>query len=448
MNKNDIINVTITAMSAEGSGIARVDGMAVFVPQTAIGDVADIRIVKVKSRYAYGIIEKLIVPSEQRVSPDCQVFRKCGGCVYRHIDYKAECDIKQTRVADAVKRIGGIDMEPNNIICAENILRYRNKAQYPVLSGGQVGFYATHSHRVIPCEDCLLQPEIFAFAARAFKDWITENNVSVYDESTGKGLVRHFYLRYAEVSGEIMAVVVINGNTIPNSDDLVNKMKSALGDALKSIQLNINTEDTNVILGKKCVLLYGQGYITDTLCGVKVRLSPLSFYQVNRRMAERLYLKAAEYADACGEDILDLYCGAGTIGLSMAHSVKSVIGVEIVPQAVEDAKVNARENGINNAEFICADAAAAAKQLAKRNIKPKVVIVDPPRKGCDESLLQTVANDFSPERIVYVSCDPSTLARDAARLKELGYSLMEYTPVDLFPRTSHVETVALLVRTV
>lgn len=446
MNKNDIFNVEITAMSAEGSGIARVDGMAVFVPQTAVGDIADIRIVKVKSRYAYGIIEKLIKPSDIRVNPDCSVFKQCGGCVYRHIDYKSECEIKRMRIADAVKRIGGIDMEPKAIICAEETIRYRNKAQYPVLPSGDVGFYATHSHRIVPCGDCLLQPMQFAKASKAFKEWITDNNISVYDEKSGRGLVRHFYLRRAETSGEIMAVIVINGNNIPFADNLVARLKAVLADDLKSVQLNINTADTNVILGDKCVTVYGSDFITDTLCGVKVRLAALSFYQVNRCMAEKLYIKAAQYANAKNEDILDLYCGAGTIGLSMANEAKSVIGVEIVPQAVEDAKFNAQENGITNAEFICADASEAAKQLARRNISPKVVIVDPPRKGCDEDLLKTIANDFSPERIVYVSCDPSTFARDAARLSELGYNLVEYTGVDLFPRTSHVETVALFVK--
>lgn len=448
MNKNEIYNTQITAMSAEGSGIARVDGMAVFVPQTAVGDIVDVRIVKVKSRYAYGIIENLVAPAESRIVPDCPVFKQCGGCVYRHIDYKAECEIKWQRVADAVNRIGGIDLQPQPIISAESTSRYRNKAQYPVMQSGEVGFYATHSHRIIACEDCVLQPEEFAKAAKAFKDWINENNVSVYDEKSGRGLVRHFYLRRAEESGEIMAVVVINGKQIPNPQNLVEKLNNVLSDNLKSVQLNINTADTNVILGDKCITIYGRDYIVDTLCGVKVRLSALSFYQVNRIMAQKLYKKAAEYADAKDADILDLYCGAGTIGLSMAKSVKSVIGVEIVPEAVKDAVLNAKENDIENAEFICADAATAAKELAKREIKPKVVIVDPPRKGCDETLLQTVANSFSPERIVYVSCDPSTLARDAARLETLGYNLVEYTPVDLFPRTAHVETVALFVRTV
>ena len=443
MKKNDLFTAEITAMSAEGSGIAKIEGMAVFIPQTAPGDIAEIKIVKVKSRYAYGIVNRIISPSQQRADNDCGAFRQCGGCVYRHIKYSEECRLKSDRVANAVKRIGKISLEPEHIIPAFHTERYRNKAQYPVSEDGSVGFYATHSHRIVPCGDCLLQPAEFAEAANALKKWINESSISVYNELTHSGLIRHLYLRHAETDNGIMAVIVINGNDIPNKTELISTMRSALGEKLKSLQLNINTADTNVILGDKCILLYGDSFINDTLCGIDIRLSPLSFYQVNREMAERLYLKAAEYACPDGKVILDLYCGAGTIGLSMARRAKLIIGVEIVPQAVEDARFNARSNKIENAEFICADAAAAAKQLAERRVLPDVVIVDPPRKGCDEQLLITVAQNFRPERLVYISCDPATLARDAARLNELGYSLTEYTPVDLFPRTAHIETAAL-----
>ncbi len=446
MKKNDLISLEITGITAEGSGIGRAEGLAVFVPQTAVGDVAEVRIVKMKKNYAYGKLERLLTASKDRITPDCPVFRSCGGCVFRHLDYGAECKVKETRVRDAVQRIGGISAEPKPILAATKTDRYRNKAQFPVASDGKFGFFAVHSHRVIACDDCLLQPEIFSCLCKAVEEWITRYNISVYDETEHHGLLRHFYLREATRTGEIMAVLVVNGNDIPHSAELIDSLLSVAGEHLKSVQLNINQADTNVILGDRCVVLYGAPFITDILCDVKVRLSPLSFYQVNRDMAEVLYRKAAEYAEPAGKDILDLYCGAGTIGLSMAHQAKSIIGVEIVPQAVEDAKINAAENGIGNARFICSDAATAARQLAAEKIHPQVVIVDPPRKGCSEELLQTIVTDFSPERLVYVSCDPATLARDVALLTKSGYTLREYTPVDLFPRTGHVETVVLLSR--
>lgn len=446
MQKNDILTAEINAVSSEGSGIAKISGMAVFVPQTAPGDIAEIRIVKVKRSYAYGIVSRIITPSPLRTENDCPSFRQCGGCVFRHISYAAECSLKQSRVADSINRIGKISLRSQPIIAAENFTRYRNKAQYPIDRNGNTGFYAIHSHRIIPCADCLLQPAEFSIAASALKKWITQYKISVYNEQSGEGLIRHFYLRKAEKTGNILAVLVINGRKVPAEQQLISALKEALGNNLRSIQLNINTADTNVVLGTECITIYGESYITDVICGIDIRLSPLSFYQINRSMAEQLYEKAAEYAKPENKIILDLYCGAGTIGLSMAGKAKRIIGVEIVPQAVNDARFNALNNHITNAEFICADAAEAAASLAKRNICPDTVIVDPPRKGCDEKLLQIIAGSFSPERLVYVSCDPATLARDIARLSELGYKLCEYTPVDLFPRTAHVETVCLLSR--
>lgn len=445
MNKNDIIKLNITAVSSEGAGIGRYENKAVFVPLTAIGDEINARILKDKKNLAFGKMEKLLTPSEDRITPDCPSFSKCGGCVWRHISYEAECRIKENKVYEAMKRIGGIDLAPQPIISAKNTTRYRNKAQYPLTEDGSVGFYANHSHRVIPTPNCLLEPEEFSSLALALKEWIKETGVIVYSDENKSGLIRHFYLRKAFATGEIMAVLVINGDTIPKSERLLELLKGTSSN-LKSVLLNINKKDTNVILGEKNILLYGKEYIEDILCDVKVRISPLSFYQVNRDMAEVLYNKAAEYAEPENKNILDLYCGAGTIGLSMAKRAKHIIGVEIIPDAIRDAKINAKENNIDNAEFICSDAAKAAIDLKKRNIKPDVVLVDPPRKGCEEALLNTVAKDFSPERIVYVSCDPATLSRDAKILETLGYSLQEYTPVDLFPRTSHVETTALFLQ--
>ncbi len=447
MKKNDQITLEITAMSSEGSGIGRHEGIAVFVPLTAVGDTVEVLILKVKSNLAFGKLLNIIKPSADREENTCAAFSKCGGCVYRHISYPNECEIKQKRVEDAFLRIGGIDKKAEPIQFGKP-LRYRNKAQYPVNENGICGFFANHSHRIIPCGDCLLQPEEFKKISAVFEEFIKEKALPIYNEETGKGLIRHLYIRKAEVTGEIMVSIVINGKTLPFAEELVTRLKEEIGEPVKTVVLNKNTEKTNVILGKKQETLFGDGYIYDELLGVKVRLNPLSFYQVNHDMAERLYKKAAEYADAINKTVLDLYCGAGTIGLSMAKKAKQIIGVEIIPEAVNDAKFNAELNKIDNARFICGDAADAAKELKRENIKPDAVILDPPRKGCAEELLNIVAKDFCPEKLVYVSCDPATLARDAKILAELGYRLEEYTPFDLFPRTHHVETVALFLRSI
>lgn len=447
MKKNDEFIIDITDVTNEGSGVGRYEGMAVFVPLTAVGDKIKARAIKVKKNYAIGKLMEIIEPSADRCENDCDAFRSCGGCVFRHISYESECKLKENKVYEVIKRVGCVDMKPQSIIFGDKISGYRNKAQYPVSPDGKAGFYAFHSHRIIPCSDCSLQPEIFSKIVKETEEWITENNISIYDEIRHLGLLRHIYIRIAEVTGEIMFTAVINGDKLPKSDMLIDKLKLVCGDNLKSVQININKDNTNVILGKECKVLYGKPYITDVLCGVRVRLSPLAFYQVNRTMAEKLYKKAAEYAEPKGKKILDLYCGAGTIGLSMAKDAKSIIGVEIIPEAIEDAKFNAEINVIDNAEFICGDAQIAAKQLRGRKIKPDVVIIDPPRKGCTEDLIKIISNDFCPDRVVYVSCDPATLARDIKIFTESGYELIEYTPVDLFPRTSHVESVALLVQT-
>lgn len=443
MKKNDIIELDITDISSEGSGIGKYDGMAIFVPLTAVGDKISAKILKVKKNYAFAKCEEIISPSKHRTEIDCGVFARCGGCVFRHISYKSECELKQNRVKQTMRRIGKVDVNPNPIIAGDSPCRYRNKALYPISQNGEIGFYSHHSHRVIPCGDCLLHPKEFYTAGDIFTSFVQKNKISVYDEQTHKGLLRHFYLRYGMQTGELMVGVVINGNTLPKSEELVDNLISAFGENLKSVILNINTQKTNVVLGDKNILLYGREYIYDVLRGVRVRISPNSFYQVNHDMANRLYQKAADYAAPQGKNILDLYCGAGTIGLSMARDAKSVIGVEIVEAAVRDAQINAAENGITNARFICGDASAAAQKLKQEQISADVVILDPPRKGCEEGLLKTVACDFAPERIVYVSCDVATLARDTAVLENLGYKLQEYTPVDLFPRTPHCEVAAL-----
>ncbi len=443
MQKNQEYILDISATSSDGSGIGRVDGMAVFVPLTAVGDKAKVKILKVKKTYAYGKLIALIKPSQNRIENNCTAFNQCGGCVYRHISYDAEKALKQNTVYENIKRIGGIDMPPKAII-TDKSERYRNKVQSPISLDYKAGFYAVHSHRIIPCEDCLLQPEIFGRITDFVTGWARKNDISVYDETSHTGFLRHIYIRRGEKTGEIMVCIVANGEILPESDSLIDGLLCLCGDSLKSVVLNVNKKDTNVILGDRCKNIYGDGYITDILCGVKVRLSALSFYQVNSVMAEKLYNKAYEYASPENKNIIDLYCGAGTIGLSMAKEAKSIIGVEIIPEAIKDAEYNAKLNGIENARFICADATEAAKQLAKEGITADTVIVDPPRKGCSIEVINTIADDFKPQSVVYVSCDSATLARDIKIFSEKGYKLVEYTPCDLFPRTAHVETICLL----
>lgn len=450
MKKNDLFEADITAMTAEGSGICRHEGMAVFVPRTAVGDHCVVRIVKVLKNYAFGRLEELLSPSPDRCAPDCAVSAQCGGCVYRHITYEAELQIKEQRVRDALERIGGfrgIEIQP--ILAAPNRNFYRNKCQLPVgLSRDgkvQLGFYAVNSHRIVDTHTCLLQPEEFDRAAEAFRAWQETTNESVYDETTHTGILRHLYMRRGEKSGEMMVCVVANSGALHEEELLVSMLRKAVP-SVTSIILNTNRDKTNVVLGKTCRTLWGKDTISDTLCGLEFEIAPHAFYQVNRTQAETLYGKAAEYAALTGnENLLDLYCGTGTIGLSMAHKAKKLIGAEIVPAAIENAKRNAVRNHIENAEFICGDAAYAAKVLYDRGEKPDVVIIDPPRKGCDTALIATIAA-MRPERVVYVSCDPATLARDLKQFDESGYKIQAVTPVDMFPCTAHVETVVLLIK--
>lgn len=445
--KNDIVDLTITSMTAQGSGVGKTaDGMVIFVPQTAVGDKLKVRILKNKKTYAYGKIEEITEPSADRIESDCSEFYRCGGCTYRHMSYNSELEVKFNRVKDAVTRIGGFtDVKINPVVANDRVDRYRNKAQIPVgmgKNGVELGFYANHSHRIIPCDDCRLQPEIFGKIAEITKEFMTETKQLPYDEKTGKGKLRHIYIRYGEATDELMVCYVVNGKGLKQEDVLVAKLREVLPN-LKTVVVNSNREKTNVILGSKNRTLLGQGYITDILCGLKFKISPHSFYQVNRLQAEKLYTIAKNYADLKGgEVLLDLYCGTGTIGLTMADKCKSLVGVEIVPEAIEDAKENAKLNAIENARFICGDAGFAAESLKQENIKPDVVIIDPPRKGCSPDLVATVC-EMAPKRIVYVSCDPETLARDLSIFGE-QYSIEEITPVDLFSRTPHIESVALL----
>lgn len=447
--KNSIYEMQITGVSSEGNGVGKIDNYAVFVPNAAIGDKLNVKIVKVLKNYGFGIIDSILEPSPARIDNDCESFYKCGGCCYRHIDYSNELIIKQQQVYDAFTRLGGFDIKPASIVGSSRFERYRNKAQYPLgidENGNAVaGFYAKHSHRIIPCDDCALQPTEFSEILFEVVKFINDNKISIYDEKSHTGLLRHIYLRKAEISGEIMLCLVSTNKNIPEIDKLI-KIINQKFKQVKSIVININKQHNNVIMGDKCFTVYGTPYITDTLCSVKVQISPLSFYQVNREQAEQLYQKAIDYADLdSNQCLLDLYCGIGTIGLAAASKAKSLIGVEIIPQAIENAKINAQLNGFNNTEFICADCGKATEQLVERGIKPDVIILDPPRKGCGVEVIDSVLK-LSPKRVVMVSCNPATAARDCRILCDNGYDLVEYTPFDLFPRTGHVETVCLLSR--
>lgn len=450
IKKNDIVELEITGLTAEGSGVGRAENLAVFVPASAVGDKLSVRILKTAKTYAFGKIERILAPSQDRTPVDCSQFLRCGGCAFRHISYEAELRAKEQRVHDAMLRIGGFaDLNIMPIVGAQRSDRYRNKAQLPIGKGASqeitMGFFATHSHRIIDCEECLLQPSVFADAMNAVKEWAKQSGEDVYDEETGRGHLRHLYLRQAEATGEIMVCLVVNGNGVHDEAELAELLKERVA-GLKSVIINSNREKTNVVLGRKCRTVWGSDYITDTLCGLKFHISPLSFYQVNRTQAERLYAIAAQYAELTGrETLLDLYCGTGTIGLSMAKRAKRLIGVEVVEQAVEDARKNAALNGIENAEFLCMDAAKAASMLKDRGEHPNVVVLDPPRKGCDADLIETVVT-MLPERVVYVSCDPATLARDLKLFASKGYVPQVLTPVDMFPRTAHVECVVLMSR--
>lgn len=449
LKKNDDIRLEITAFTSMGSGIGRYENMAVFVDGTAPGDEITAHIIKVKKNYAVGKLHKLHRKSKMRIQSDCEADARCGGCAYRHIKYESELEIKKQTVTDAMKRIGGIDLECEEILSIKEPEYYRNKAQIPVGMSPEgklmAGFYSKKSHRIIDCVECKLQHRDFPRLVEAVKQYVYENPVTIYNEETGEGLLRHIYLRQGVKTGETMVCLVINGDTIPKKERLVKKLLDT-GIDIKSVVLNKNKKDTNVVLGEACETIYGSDFIEDELCSLRFRISPLSFYQVNPEGTELLYKRARDYAGLTGGEILlDLYCGAGTIGMTMAEKAKQVIGVEIIPQAIENAKENARLNGIENVRFICDDAKGAAKTLYDEGIRPDVVVVDPPRKGCSREVLETIAK-MSPERVVYVSCDPATLARDCAVMRELGYEVNKLSAVDMFPRTVHVESVALLSR--
>ena len=442
LEKNRIYRAHIDGYSSEGLGIARIDGQVVFVHGAVRGETCDVLVMKVLKNAAFGKIAALAEPSPARRQPDCPYYGRCGGCDFRHMSYEEELWAKRARVQDALTRIGGAEVTVEEILGAEQPLHYRNKSIYPISPAGEVGFYRARSHQVVHVEHCLIQkPEADALA-QAVRDYIARFQVEPYNEATGRGLLRHLYVR-TSCRGESLACLLVNGSRLPHEQELVDMLRAA-APGVCGVVLGENTRRGNAILGDRYRTLWGRDYLTDTLCGLELRLSVPSFYQVNHDQAQRLYEKALEYAGLTGRELaVDLYCGAGTITQVLARRARHVIGGEIVPEAIRDAEDSARRNGVENVEFLCGDASRLAAELRQRGLRPDVICVDPPRKGLAPDVVEAAAS-MTPGRIVYVSCDPATLARDVARFAPLGYRPVRACAVDLFPGTAHVETVVLL----
>ncbi|MCI8474392.1 MAG: 23S rRNA (uracil(1939)-C(5))-methyltransferase RlmD [Oscillospiraceae bacterium] len=434
--------LSIHAYGSDGQGVSRLpDGMTCFVSGALRGETCLVQLDKVGKTCAWGHVQELLEPSPARQEPDCPHFPSCGGCALRHMTYPEELEFKRQKVSDCLTRIGGCQTPVSVIYGAKNTDRYRNKVQFPI-SGSSIGFYAAGTHAVTDVEDCLLQPQSSARLRRALKEYMALYQVPAYDERTGRGLLRHLYVR-SNQAGESLCCLLCNGKSLPHEPQLVETLRQA-EPSLKGIVLGVNERKTNVILGDSYRTLWGQDHLMDHMCSLSFRLSVPSFYQVNTPQAELLYGLALDYAALTGtETALDLYCGIGTITLCLARRARRAIGAEIVPQAIADAKANAQRNGIENTEFFCGDASQIAARLAQEGTRPHVITVDPPRKGLAGDVVSSIAC-MAPERVVYISCDPATLARDVHRFAQEGYLLQKAAAVDLFPRTPHVETVALL----
>ena len=447
LTKNEIYEAVITDYTTEGQGVCHIEGCAVFVPNAIAGEKCRIRIELVRKNWAAGKIVEILEKSPHRVNRECPVAKLCGGCDFWHMDYEEEARLKADRVKTCLNRMGGENLTEVPILAAPTCQGYRNKAQYPVAAKkgrAYAGFFRAGTHDVVENKRCLILPEETDRVKDAVMDYVNQYRVSTYDEGSHTGLLRHIYVRRGVVSGQILVCLAINGRKIPREQELLRRLEKIPG--FTTLVLSVNTKKGNAVLGDEFITLFGPGYIEDTLCGLKFRLSPRSFYQVNHHQAQRLYEAAIAQAEITKADtVLDLYCGVGTITLAMASAAGKVIGVEVVPQAVEDARDNAKRNGIENAEFFCGDAGAAALELEKQGIQADVVVVDPPRKGLNADTVEALAR-FRPRRIVYVSCDPATLARDVALLKERGYALKNALAADLFPRCAHVESIVCLTR--
>ncbi|HWR62255.1 MAG TPA: 23S rRNA (uracil(1939)-C(5))-methyltransferase RlmD [Clostridia bacterium] len=448
VEKNRSYTVDISGLTSEGAGVAKVEGFTVFVEGALPGEQAEIKVVKVLKNYAFGKLMSILRPSEHRVEPTCEVVKRCGGCQLQHMSYEAQLQYKTQQVKDAIERIGGLkDITIHDALGMKEPWRYRNKAQFPVGMDGDVsiGFYANRSHEIINTPRCSIQDEINDKVIRIVREFIKKYDISVYDESTGKGLIRHVVTRKGFRTGELMVCIVVNGDGLPCGKALAEMLKEGT-ENLKSVVLNVNKKKTNVILGEKNVVIYGEEAIYDYIGEFRFRISPLSFFQVNPLQTEVLYNKALEYAGLKGEEtVFDAYCGIGTISLFLSQKAKKVYGVEIVSQAIENARENARLNGISNVEFLVGESETVIPGMYKKGIRADVIVVDPPRKGCDERLLDVIAQ-MRPEKVVYVSCNPATLARDLKYLSERGYGVKEVQPVDMFPQTVHVEAVVRIER--
>ena len=445
LEKNQIYETTVTDYTTEGQGIAHIDGITVFIPNAIVGERVRVRIESLRKTWAAGKITEILEKSPHRVSRECPVAKLCGGCDFWHMDYTEETRLKADRVKTCLNRMAGEQLEEIPILAAPTCHGYRNKAQYPVSSKkgrAYAGFFRAGTHDVVENSRCLILPRETDAVKDTVVDYVNQYHIPAYDEIAHKGLLRHIYVRRGAVSGQILVCLVCNGERIPHVPELVERLKKIPG--FTTLVLSVNTKKGNAVLGDKFITLYGPGFIEDTLCGLNFRLSPRSFYQVNHHQAQRLYQAAIDQAAITKEDlVLDLYCGVGTITLAMAASAGKVIGVEVVEQAVEDARDNAKRNGIENAEFFCGDAGQAALELERNGVRPDVVVVDPPRKGLNADTIEAITR-MAPKRLVYVSCDPATLARDVALLKQRGFTLKSAQAADLFPRCAHVETVVLL----
>ena len=447
LTKNQIYEAVICDYTAQGQGIAKIEGCAVFIPNAMVGERVRVRIEKAQKTWATGKILELLERSPHRVNRACPVAKLCGGCDFWHMDYQEECRLKSERVRQALNRIGGEALEQLPILSAPSCHGYRNKAQYPVSSRkgrAYAGFFRAGTHSVVENERCLILPPEMDQVKDIVIRHMNEFRIPAYDEASHTGLVRHIYVRRGAVSGQVLVCLAVNGRQLPHSTQLIESLQKVAG--FTSLVLSVNTKRGNTILGEEQIILHGPGYIEDTLCGLTFRLSPRSFYQVNHHQAQRLYAAAIEQAQITKSDtVLDLYCGVGTITLAMAGAAGKVIGVEVIEQAVADARENARRNGIENVEFFCGDAGAAALELERQGVRADVAVVDPPRKGLNADTIEALSR-MAPRRIVYVSCDPATLARDVALLKERGYALQNALAADLFPRCAHVESVVCLTR--
>ncbi len=443
--KNQIYEALCTGYTSDGMGVVKINGRAVFVNGLIAGEKCRVRILKVGKNAVYGKIEELLMESPHRVRPDCPVYGRCGGCALRHMDYQEELEFKRRKVSDALHRIGGIELEVPELIGSDSITGYRNKTICSVaISDGKAvtGFYRQRTHDIVPADGCAIESDYARRAAKAVCGWMDEYGIPDFSVESGRG-IRRVFCRYGQSTGEGQTVIITGKGPVPHIDELVGALLNACPETV-SIMRNINADPGDTVLGDKFQLLWGREYIVDRLMGMNFKLTADSFYQINSPQAQRLYGKALEFAALDGKGTaVDLYCGAGTITMCLAKEAREVIGVEIVERAVESARESARENGIENVRFVCSDAAQAAEDLLKEGIRPDVITVDPPRRGLSPKTPDIIAS-MAPDRIVYVSCDPATLARDLKRFTQLGYTVKRLQPVDMFPRTSHVECVVLL----